>query len=1180
MGMTFPNVEIIFEEASEIASAGERARFLDRVCAGNAELRRQVETLLGAHFRAGQFLESPAASRTLTVEPAPLSEGPGATIGPYKLLEEIGEGGMGVVYMAEQTRPVRRKVALKIIKPGMDTKQVVARFEAERQALALMDHPNIARVLDAGATDTGRPYFVMELVRGIPITDYCDRAKLPISDRLSLFTQVCQAVQHAHQKGIIHRDLKPSNVLVTMIDGAAVPKVIDFGVAKAMGQQLTEKTLFTGFAQLLGTPLYMSPEQAEFSGVDVDTRSDIYSMGVLLYELLTGTTPFDQETFRKAAFDEIRRMIREQEPPKPSTRLSTLHETLATVSSNRGSEPGKLARSLRGELDWIVMKCLEKDRARRYESASGLVADLHRHLNHEPVEACSPSAWYRMRKFAQRNRAALVTAAVVATVLVVGTAVSTWAALRAINAERLAQTRLEGERTARGEADRLLGEVTNERNQANLARQEADQSAAEAKAVVAFVVDDVLGAAAPSKTHGKAVTVLESLANADRALEGKFANEPRVEASVRESLAKVYEELDEYEKAEAHASRALALREKSLGPEHEATLSAMNTLGWSLCLVWAEDKCEQAEALFRRMLEICHRTRKDDDELILSAMTGLAESLGRQAYIHGDTVTGLAAILRRGRQLDEAADLCQRVLDAQRTRKGPRDPKTFNALINLANNKLMYPERLQEAEPLLRGIVLANVKDKPDDLSTLGYMSDYASLLSRLSRIGEAADWAVRSMNAHLRVLKLKHPRTVGAVAMAMDMKIIDQKFEEALAIADRALEQSRREFGPDDLMTVDFLEWRVGVLLRLGDLGQAGKGAAEVLAARARKLGPEDSRVVFALANLADIRRHQGATDEARALFAQLHDASQRVLDSLKKQGNAGVDRTLRAEIKWAEVLACTLGRPGRSDRSELPPGTPGGPPRIDAPFQTRSPVADGRIEPGEYGDGNGFSFDFSNDPNPGGSYLGIDETTSPQRIKDPSDLSVQMHTVHTAAALFLAFRVRDQSVRATPAAAHQPWLNDCVEVYLDGDRVANDFTPIRGEGNREGFRIGSDPLGNRFMGTPEVNNPLLKVGASRTEDGYVIEFEVPLHLIDTQDGPGFRPATTGSELRMNVSILDYDDPVNELPAYGVLWSEDRQWSLGHGGEDFWAATVRLTPTPTSVGMTMALPASVFAPP
>jgi tetratricopeptide (TPR) repeat protein len=329
-------------------------------------------------------------------------------IGPYKLLQQIGEGGMGTVYMAEQAAPVRRKVALKIIKPGMDTHEVIARFEAERQALALMDHPNIARVFDGGATEAGRPYFVMELVKGVPITDYCDQNKLPVHERLELFVTVCHAVQHAHQKGIIHRDIKPSNVLVTLHDGRAVPKVIDFGVAKAVGRQLTDKTLFTQFAQMVGTPLYMSPEQAELTGLDIDTRADVYSLGVMLYELLTGTTPFESARMKKVALDEIRRIIREEDPPSPSTRLSsTAGETQTAVAAHRHIDPKGLSRLVRGDLDWIVMKALEKDRNRRYETANGFAADIGRYLSDEPVEACPPSAVYRFRKFARRNRAGL-----------------------------------------------------------------------------------------------------------------------------------------------------------------------------------------------------------------------------------------------------------------------------------------------------------------------------------------------------------------------------------------------------------------------------------------------------------------------------------------------------------------------------------------------------------------------------------------------------------------------------------------------------------------------------------------------------------------------------------------------------------------------------------------------------
>jgi serine/threonine protein kinase/tetratricopeptide (TPR) repeat protein len=422
MHKPMPNVEEIFFAALEIEGREARSAYLDEAC-GDPEMRRHVERLLALDARADAFLESPAPAPTIASEaPEPL-EAPGTVIGPYRLMEAIGEGGMGVVYVAEQQQPVRRKVALKVIKPGMDTKQVIARFEAERQALAMMDHANIAKVLEAGTTPSGRPFFVMELVRGVPITEYCDQQQLSIPERLELFILVCRAVQHAHQKGIIHRDLKPSNILVTLHDGVPVPKVIDFGIAKATGQSLTDRTLHTGFHQLVGTPLYMSPEQADLSGLDVDTRSDIYSLGVLLYELLTGTTPFDQETLRDAAFDEMRRIIREEEPPTPSSRVRSAHQsardgarsapfatTLVAATAARRSEPAKLTKLLRGELDWIAMKALEKDRTRRYETASDFADDVIRHLNNQPVEAGPPSRLYHLRKFVRRNRSRIAAA--------------------------------------------------------------------------------------------------------------------------------------------------------------------------------------------------------------------------------------------------------------------------------------------------------------------------------------------------------------------------------------------------------------------------------------------------------------------------------------------------------------------------------------------------------------------------------------------------------------------------------------------------------------------------------------------------------------------------------------------------------------------------------------------------
>jgi serine/threonine protein kinase/Flp pilus assembly protein TadD len=408
----------IFDAALAITDPEKRDAFLAAACDGDTALEGHLRNLLEAERGLGDFLEAPATAPTLTLTSAPLRvvEGVGTVIGPYKLLEAIGEGGMGTVYMAEQEQPMRRQVALKVIKAGMDSRQVLARFEAERQALALMDHPNIAKVLDAGATDTGRPFFVMELVKGVPITRFCDEHRLTPRERLELFIPVCQAVQHAHQKGIIHRDLKPSNVVVGLYDGKPVPKIIDFGVAKATGAKLTEATLFTGFGQVVGTPEYMSPEQAQLDNVDIDTRSDIYSLGVLLYELLTGTTPLQRKRTRATALLEVLRIIREEEPPRPSTRLSTTEE-LPTIAANRGLEPRKLTGLVRDELDWIVMKALEKDRNRRYETANGIAKDVQRYLADEPVQACPPSRWYRLRKLAWRNKGTFAAASAVALLL-------------------------------------------------------------------------------------------------------------------------------------------------------------------------------------------------------------------------------------------------------------------------------------------------------------------------------------------------------------------------------------------------------------------------------------------------------------------------------------------------------------------------------------------------------------------------------------------------------------------------------------------------------------------------------------------------------------------------------------------------------------------------------------------
>ena len=435
---TKPQEETLFDAARNLTSPTARQAFLDQACADDSELRMKIEALLAAEQDAESFFNDVAtgivvpaavshAGLPATDVEIDISEIPGTHIGRYKLLQRIGEGGGGVIYMAEQAEPVRRRVALKIIKLGMDTKSVIGRFEAERQALAMMDHPNIARVFDAGATETGRPYFVMELVRGVRITEYCDQNQVDTRGRLDLFIQTCQAIQHAHQKGVIHRDIKPSNILVTLHDGVPVPKVIDFGIAKATGTPLTDKTFFTAFEQIIGTPAYMSPEQAEMSGLDVDTRSDIYSLGVLLYELLTGRTPFDPKELLLHGLDQMRRTLREREPQRPSTMLTTLQgKELTKTAEHRHADPPKLISLLRGDLDWIVMKALEKDRRRRYETANGLAMDIHRYLNNEPVVARPPSRIYRFQKLVRRNKVVFAAGAAVAVALVIGLGASTW----------------------------------------------------------------------------------------------------------------------------------------------------------------------------------------------------------------------------------------------------------------------------------------------------------------------------------------------------------------------------------------------------------------------------------------------------------------------------------------------------------------------------------------------------------------------------------------------------------------------------------------------------------------------------------------------------------------------------------------------------------------------------------
>jgi serine/threonine protein kinase/tetratricopeptide (TPR) repeat protein len=604
--------ESIFAAALAIASPAERAAYLDRACATDAGLRRQVEELLAAHA-ADNPLDRPPADLDRTGAYEPPAERPGASVGPYKLLQEIGEGGMGTVFMAEQTAPVRRKVALKIIKPGMDSRQVVARFEAERQALSLMDHPNIARVLDAGATASGRPFFVMELVHGVPIIEFCDANKLTPRQRLGLFVPVCQAIQHAHQKGIIHRDIKPGNILVTMYDDRPVPKVIDFGVAKAVEQRLTERTLFTQFGALVGTFEYMSPEQAEMNAFGVDTRSDVYSLGVLLYELLTGTTPLERQRLRGAALGEVVRLIKEEEPPRPSLRLST-SDTLAKVAAARQTEPAKLSALVRGELDWIVMRCLEKDRTRRYDTASALARDVERYLHDEPVEACPPTVGYRLRKLARKYKKPLTAAAVFALLLLAGAVVSAWQAVRARQAETAARA---AEEQATKDRDRARAEKEN------------------TQAALDFLWRDVFTQFSPVQTPGQHPEVRRLLDRAAEQLDAASDKPPLVQASIRRMIGQIYLEVGDFRKARRHLELALEVQRRELGEKDVQALETMHQLG--RCLLWSNQYYDEAAPVLTRTLELSRLVLGEGHRDTLGTMVLLGVSYAIQGrYEEGE----------------------------------------------------------------------------------------------------------------------------------------------------------------------------------------------------------------------------------------------------------------------------------------------------------------------------------------------------------------------------------------------------------------------------------------------------------------------------------------------------------------------------------------------------------------
>jgi tRNA A-37 threonylcarbamoyl transferase component Bud32/tetratricopeptide (TPR) repeat protein len=621
----------LFEQALDLESTADRLSFVHKAAAHDPALRDRLLQLLEAHDQAGRFLNG--AHQHPTVPPTDDGqERPGDILGRYKLLERLGEGGFGIVYMAEQREPVRRRVALKIIKPGMDSRQVLGRFETERQALALMDHPHIARVFDAGSSPAGRPFFVMELVRGLPITQFCDDHRLNAHQRLELFIKVCLAIHHAHQKGIVHRDIKPSNVLITLHDDQPVPKVIDFGIAKAMQHDLTDLTVFTRFHEFLGTPAYMSPEQAQLSGLDLDIRTDVYSLGVLLYELLTGNTPFDSRELLSAGYDEMRRRIREVDPPRPSTRLHTLaREERTSVAARRRADPDRLRHQLRGDLDWIVLKCLDKNRSRRYESASALADDLRRHLACEPVIAAAPSATYRAGKFLRRHRLATAASAIVALTLLAATILSTSLALRAIRAERATQALLNKEQ-------RQLREVLAFRR---LADEEAERARAEtdiASAVTRFLTDDLLGAANPDQNPERELTFRAVLDRASHQWNGRRTNHPLVAATLHRSLAGAYQNLGLHDAATNHYERAWSGYLNTRGASHPDTLAVAIEFAWSL----------HRQGAFTRALELAEQTTSAATNSLGNTHPVSIKAMGRLAWIYYQS--------RRGQDAQQLAE--------------------------------------------------------------------------------------------------------------------------------------------------------------------------------------------------------------------------------------------------------------------------------------------------------------------------------------------------------------------------------------------------------------------------------------------------------------------------------------------------------------------------------------------